>query len=1235
MDRATEQATRQPRQATRRPGTGKSRDDDRARPRGVLYWPLWLVTRIVLPLVLLVAIGGGIVYVRLLNGPISLKPLAAPIARALTADMPGFLVGVEDVSAILSGDRGLEFRLRNVKLTDTRGAQIAEAPDAAVTLSGTALMSGRIAPSRIVLIEPSLILQYAQGTGVSLSFGTGSTPASVEAGHPGGPAAATPALNAVGALAPLAAALDERAGAAGFVKGLGLRNATVIVDGGGQRAAWRIREADIGVDRRRQGAIAGANLVVDTARGPWQLALVASRKEGDDTISIEARVTGFVPSAMTGNLPMLAALSVFDVPVSGSVNLKVSGNGDIAGGDADLEIGKGALAPGFHGGGRLTIDGGRIKLGYDAAKQQVVLHPSRIESGKGWMTLAGGMAATSPQAGAPWRIEIASTDGMIAPEEFGLVPKPLEAFRLRGQIDPGTGVLDIEETVLRAGGGEVSMTGHVPPKGAPTRLSLKGKMTAMGVDTLKLLWPPVIAPTARQWSGQQIQQGRLTSGTFIVEDVGHGADRGRAAGDGIRVAVSIEGANVRIQPRPGFAPVEAPRVLVRVEGNTLDIAAPEATVITGPQRRLPLRAVRMLANDVGSRTAMGDLTFRAQGPLPPALDIAEQQAARNGRSFALPGEGIDGRIDAQVRIAVPLGEDVHAEDTRLDIRGRVTEGRLKGVFGGLDVNGATLNVEITDQQLDAKGDMLLGGVAAKLVTLKRLFAAPDGEQPPILVSANLDTADRVALGIDINDFVVGEVPVEVMISPRTQGDSQIQVRANLSAAELVIEPLAWKKAPGRPANLQFEIARPSKQRTELQNFRIVGEDISASGSLVLDGRNKLREFSFPELTLHVVSRLQLSGNLRNDNVWDVAVRGQTLDGRDFFKSLYALGQLRTKPPPPRKDQSGLDLKAEIDNVLGHHDLALKGLKLSMSNRGGKTVAMTARGVVEGSGRDAGKPLELLVSQSGREARKLVARTDDAGQAFRLIGFFPNMMGGQMQLDMNLDGSGNAEKTGNLRVRNFTILGDAVSGQPPEGQDERRRSSQARRPVERSRLDFDSMNAEFELGQGLVIIKDADLRGQVLGVVLNGRADFKSQNVHLEGTYVPLQGLNSALGNFPILGIILAGPRGEGVIGMKFDVRGPMARPQINVNPVSIVPGIFREMMKISNPDLRIPAPAAAPVVPAPSKAAPAAKAAGPRGSSSGGAGKSAPSGPQPRVDANGGWSSDTVVPPTPQQVRKQ
>jgi AsmA-like C-terminal region len=86
-------------------------------------------------------------------------------------------------------------------------------------------------------------------------------------------------------------------------------------------------------------------------------------------------------------------------------------------------------------------------------------------------------------------------------------------------------------------------------------------------------------------------------------------------------------------------------------------------------------------------------------------------------------------------------------------------------------------------------------------------------------------------------------------------------------------------------------------------------------------------------------------------------------------------------------------------------------------------------------------------------------------------------------------------------------------------------------------------------------------------------DFKAQTVDLGGTYVPLYGLNSALGAIPILGRVLVGRQGEGVVGITFAIKGKLDGPQVLVNPMSVMtPGIFRQIFEFTG---SVPEPGAA------------------------------------------------------------
>ncbi|MDP1639922.1 MAG: DUF3971 domain-containing protein, partial [Hyphomicrobium sp.] len=99
---------------------------------------------------------------------------------------------------------------------------------------------------------------------------------------------------------------------------------------------------------------------------------------------------------------------------------------------------------------------------------------------------------------------------------------------------------------------------------------------------------------------------------------------------------------------------------------------------------------------------------------------------------------------------------------------------------------------------------------------------------------------------------------------------------------------------------------------------------------------------------------------------------------------------------------------------------------------------------------------------------------------------------------------------------------------------------------------------------------SQLRGPMLGASIRGKVDFKMRRVNLGGTYVPLQGLNSALCEIPLFGQILTGPKCEGISGMTFAIQGPMDRPEVIVNPLSMLaPGIFRDIFQMTPFDPKV------------------------------------------------------------------
>jgi hypothetical protein len=116
----------------------------------------------------LIAIVGG--YGRLARGPISLPSLVPMIEDAINGELSDLHVKIDDAILQRSPDGpGVLFRLRNIRLIDTDGSIVAQAPLAAIGMSGAALLSGRVAPGSVDFIGPKLLF-YASDNGLSLSF---------------------------------------------------------------------------------------------------------------------------------------------------------------------------------------------------------------------------------------------------------------------------------------------------------------------------------------------------------------------------------------------------------------------------------------------------------------------------------------------------------------------------------------------------------------------------------------------------------------------------------------------------------------------------------------------------------------------------------------------------------------------------------------------------------------------------------------------------------------------------------------------------------------------------------------------------------------------------------------------------------------------------------------------------------------------------------------------------------
>lgn len=1170
----------------------------------LLRAPGALLLKTLAVLIPVVAGAVGLLYLRLQHGPISLQFLVEPIQRGLNGEMPGLRFGIEDAIVQLAPGGVIEFRLKNVRLSQDDGGSVAFASLASLELSGSALLSGRIAPARLDLLKPRILLFESDDAPVALSYGHGLRNHSISMPAPSAkqatPAGMPPGQSQVAKLprmerqqialgrviADAAARMRRRVGAASYLDTFGLRDATVVIDNDGRQSVLLLPELAVNLKHgNRRSTITGAGRIsTGTQSFGFRLHIDDSEKAG--TLTTTLSVDAMTPRALARHLPTLHIVEAIDLPVSGESVLELSRAGEILNARVGLTLKPGRAYLPWLGRVPLVISGGRIEMRYQGDTQRVLLEPSTVRWGGSHVRFKGeAELTTGPTEESAWRIRLEGIDGLVEAEDLNSKALPLERLALSATAGRRLDTVRIDEFFLRAGGAEVSMSGDIGSHDGERRARLEGQIGAMRISAFKAMWPRALAPQTRAWVANHLVTGQIKGGRFRIADsppdpsAPTGPDR-----PGRQLSMMLEGESLSFEYLKGLPPLDAARALLRIEGNTAELSVPEATIDADSATRLQLRSGRLTVAGVDSERPLAELSLRLQGPLAGAVNILDRDPIGLMRKLGTKIGGLEGKLDGQFKVKIPLRPGVSIADVVIDGKARITEGAARNVLGKYAMQGATIDVSAQEGSIEANGEMLLGGVLAK-VDWRRLLGAPGREQPPLRIRTRLDNAERAQLGLDLDNLVQGEVPLEVTVTADETEEPRVHVTADLTASELMLRDIAWSKPKGRQATLQFDVGKGRTGQALLRNFRLVGENVAMDGWVAMGPDHRPTEFLFPQFSLNTASNLHVQGTFRADRVWDIKARGATYDGNDIFRSLLSFND-RHKDKPSR-NVAGIDLVAQIETVQGADEQILKGVRLKLQKRGSDLTAFD----FVGNHRN-GRTLKARLETRTGETRVIVAEAADAGAALSLLGLYAKMVGGQGRLDLRLDAQGAVEKTGVLTVNGFKVLGDAIVSEVLYTPDDGRPAIQSALPrrgrVVREEFDFDLLRAPFSLGNGQLVIDDARVAGPLIGATLRGKLDFRSRRLQLGGTYIPLSELNRALSALPILGQLVTGPRGEGVLGITFAIQGPMADPQVILNPFSMVaPGIFREIFQMTpqNPQVtpgalkqRRNAPAAGPQI---------------------------------------------------------
>ena len=831
-----------------------------------------LCMRVLIPFGLLLLLAFGAIYFRLLQGPVSLKFLVEPVQEGIAAQLAGLEPSVDDVVVALKDSGGLEFRLRNLKVAERDGDLVIAAPYAAIQLSRSALLSLQAIPTRVELIEPQLYLSYSRKGGLKLQFSPGGKVRgkldgkySSEPLRPPTPKIANrkkmkkrsrPIPDATGELEQIdlsqfisqfSRQMHGSGGSTSYLQAFGLREATVILNHEGIISRWRVQQLAINLDHASSKHRMSGFARISSNAGPWSFRFRTDDSIQSRALKLDLALEGFFPRTLGNVFPQLSLLKPLDLPVSGNAQLLFKDGGQFGGGDLSLDVGAGRVHLPTLASAPINIDSGEFGVTYDAENRRLKLRPSTLRWGESSLTLAGvaqARAETGNQLEGEWDFDVRAQQGVMTVSEFGIPPTPIDEWHAQGSVQPHAGVLKLAAFKMAVGGGEIVASGEIDTASKNPGVGIEGRMSSMPVAMLSVLWPRAVAPQAREFLGRSVHQGRVEtgslkflSGRFLTNVQAHAPyDK--------RFALAMELVDVVMQPAQKFAPVHLPRALVRMESNALEVVVPEGRVVLSKGKKFALKSGRFTAVNIDRLGAVGEIAFKVDSDLKSSVALLKDMSPELFQSSAVPIERATGKIGGDIRVSFPLENDVTESDMKFGGKMRLSDGRMKDVFGSYDISGATIDFDISESSIDARGEVLLNGVLAH-VNWQRFLGAPLERQPPWRMTADLDDADRKQLDLDFGDALKGVVPVEFTIKPSRGANRPVHMRADLTGAELILEGVAWRKKPGRGVFLEADLVAGHGKAMRLDNLKLAGDNIAIAGTAEINEKNEIVAYDFP------------------------------------------------------------------------------------------------------------------------------------------------------------------------------------------------------------------------------------------------------------------------------------------------------------------------------------------------------------------------------------------------------
>lgn len=1045
------------------------------------------------------------------------RPLEAPQwmrerieARASEA-LPGMQVRFGAVSLVVSQGWQPSLRLQDVDLSEASGRPVLTLSDIELSVSGAALLEGRIRPGRVRLSGARIKVRRTSDGVFDLSLGADLRPL-------GQAVSAAQIVEAVDALMsrPQLSSLRSVTAEALTVRYEDARAGRAwTVDGGRLRLTRAQGELSVSGDF----ALLGGYDYATTLELSYSSAL------GSSAAQFGMNFRDMAAADIADQAPALAWLNVLRAPISGAIRASLNEAGALGPLNATLQIGAGVVQP-TEATRPIPFDAARAYLTYSPTLEQLRFDEVSVSSK--WVSLRAEGRATlrGMQDGWPRELlgqftlrDIAANPDALYPEPVNLERAEMD-FRLR--LDPFS--LDIGQVSITDQEKVLHLDGTLDAGAEGWALALNGAMDAISPERVVELWPQSIKPRTRDWIVENLHSASV-----------HDIRLAYRTGVDIRETVFLEF-------EFDDAEVTYARELPVLQGgaghatlmNNRFVVTAARGFVTPPQGgALDVTGTSLVVPDVRIHEAPATVHLRSQSTITAGLSMLDSDPLnfieKAGQTVTLA----DGRARVTGSLALRLKKGLQPEEVVFSARAHLSDVRSEKIVPDRVLAASVLEVEATNDELTISGKGRVGRVPFDAVWSSGLKKEDAGKSRVTgTVTLSQEFVEEFRVGLPPGSVSGrGAAPFEIVLNRGSAPAFTLQ--SDLAGLGLSLPWIGWALPESREGRLEVAGALGEPPRIDRLSLEADGLELAGQVSLAEGGTLERAEFINVRVEDWLNAQVALIGRGPQ-----TAPEVRVSDGWIDLRRTSAAG---VGDASGGEAGNGGPLILSLDRLQVSDGISLSGFEGQFSTARGLDGTFT--GSVNGAAQVTGR----VVPQDGRSAFRI--QSADAGAVFAATGLLKQARRGAMDLTL-LPVGAPGTYDGRLKVRdvwlrNAPAMAALLNAVSVVGVLEQ---------LSGNGLLFGEVDARFRLTPSQVMVQSSSAVGASLGLSMDGLYDLKSGRMNMQGVISPFYMFNA-------IGSVLT-RKGEGLIGFNYRMRGTAENPRVQVNPLSIfTPGMFREIFR--------------------------------------------------------------------------